>query len=135
MTDWERDGTNWSVSIDEGTNRLYLALTGHVDESQAEAAADATIEGAKRLDEDFDMINDLSEFQPGDPAAMEHIERGKKGIASNGVAAVVRVMAESTTGQMQFDRAGEDAESYQLARADSVEKAEKLLDDRRKQEA
>jgi hypothetical protein len=36
---------------------------------------------------------------------------------------------------MQFDRAGEDAESYQLAMADSVEKAEKLLDDRRKQEA
>ena len=135
MADWQRDGRNWSVTIDEGKNRLWLALTGHIDESEAEAAADATIEGARRLDDGFDMINDLSEFQPGDPAAMEHIERGKKGIARNGVAAVVRVMAESTTGQMQFDRAGEDAESYQLAMADSVEKAEKLLDDRRKQEA
>jgi hypothetical protein len=66
---------------------------------------------------------------------MKHIERGKKGIAENGVSAVVRVMAESTTGQMQFDRAGEDEENYQLAMADSQEKAEKLLDKRRKQEA
>jgi hypothetical protein len=135
MSDWQRNGTNWAVSIDESKNRLYLELAGHIDEAQAEAAADATIEGAERLDDGFDLINDLSDFQPGDPEAMKHIERGKKGIAQNGVSAVVRVMAESTTGQMQFDRAGEDEESYQLAMADSREKAEKLLDKRREQEA
>jgi hypothetical protein len=135
MSDWQRNGTNWAVSIDESKNRLYLELAGHIDEAQAEAAADATIEGAERLDDGFDLINDLSDFQPGDPEAMKHIERGKKGIAKNGVSAVVRVMAESTTGQMQFDRAGEDEESYQLAMADSREKAEKLLDKRREQEA
>ena len=135
MVDWQRDGTNWSVSLDESKNRLYLTLAGHIDESGAAAAADATIEGAKRLEEGFDLITDLSDFQPSDPEAMKHIERGKKGIAKHGVSAVVRVMAESTTGQMQFDRAGEDEESYQLAMADSQEKAEKLLDERRKQEA
>lgn len=42
-------------------------------------------------------------------------------------------MAESTTGQMQFDRAGEDEESYRLAMADSVQKAEKHLVKRRQQ--
>jgi len=98
MSDCERDGTNWAVSTDVEANRLWLALTGHITEAGAEAGAeaatDATIEGAWRLDEDFDTINDLSEFQPGDPEAMEHIERGKSGIACNGVAAVVRVMAE-----------------------------------------
>jgi hypothetical protein len=40
---------------------------------------------------------------------------------------------ESTTGQMQFDRAGEDAEEYQLAKTDSIRKAEKLLDKRRQE--
>jgi len=135
MADWQRDGENWSVSIDASKNRLYLALTGHVGEAEAAAAADATIEGAERLDGGFDLVTDLSDFQPGDPEAMKHVERGRKGVAANGVSAAVRVTDESTTGQMQFDRAGEDAESYQLAMADSTEKAEKLLDERRKQEA
>jgi len=128
-----KSGESWKVGIDEAKNRLYLELDGHLSVSAAGDAADATIEAAERLDDGFDMINDISTFQPGDPEAMEHIERGKEGIAKNGVAAVVRVMAESTTGQMQFDRAGEDKESYQLAMADSREQAEKLLDRRRQQ--
>jgi hypothetical protein len=128
-----KSGESWEVDIDQGTNRLYLELDGYLESDAAAAAADATIEGAKKLDPGFDMINDLSNFQPSDEEAMDHIERGKKGIAKHDVAAVVRVMSESTTGQMQFDRAGEDEESYQLAMADSQEKAEKLLDKRREQ--
>jgi hypothetical protein len=126
-------GTNWDVTLDRDANRLYLTLDGFLDEDAAAAAADATIAGAKELDDGFELINDLSEFQPGDQAAMKHIERGKAGIAANGVDAVVRVVAESTTGQMQFDRAGEDKETYELAMADSVETAERLLDERRQQ--
>jgi len=125
-----KSGENWEVDIDREKNRLYLELEGYMEAADAGAAADATIEGAKTLDDGFDMVNDLSTFQPSDKEAMDHIERGKQGIAKNGVAAVVRVTAESTTGQMQFDRAGEDEESYQLAVADSPEKAEKLLDKR-----
>jgi hypothetical protein len=128
-----KSGDNWSVDIDESKQRAYLKLDGHLEPEEAAAAADATIEAAETLDDGWDLINDLSTFNPSDPEAMKHIERGKQGIAKNGVAAVVRVMAESTTGQMQFDRAGEDKESYQLAMADSVEKAEKLLDKRRQE--
>ena len=130
-----KSGTNWEVDIDRGKNRLYLELDGFLDSDSAGAAANATIEGAEELDEGFDMINDLSNFQPSDTAAMDHIERGKRGIAKHGVAAVVRVTSESTTGQMQFDRAGEDEESYQLAMADSQSNAEKLLDKRREEHA
>lgn len=125
-----RSGENWEVDADHEKNRLYLELDGFLDSDAAGDAADATIAGAEALDEGFDMVTDLSNFQPSDEEAMKHIERGKKGIAKHGVAAVVRVMSESTTGQMQFDRAGEDKESYQLAMADSQEKAEKLLDKR-----
>lgn len=128
-----KSGASWEVDIDREKNRLYLELDGFLEADAAGAAADATIEGAEMLDDGFDMVNDLSNFQPSDQEAMDHIERGKQGIAKNGVAAVVRVMSESTTGQMQFDRAGEDEESYQLAMADSTEKAEKLLDKRRQE--
>jgi hypothetical protein len=126
---------NWNVDIDESKNRLYLSLEGHLTVDEVEAAADAVIEAAERLDEGFDEVSDLRGFEPADPAAMDHIKRGKRGIAENGIAAVCRVVSDSTTGQMQFDRAGEDEEEYQLAKTDSVEKAEKLLDKRRKQEA
>jgi hypothetical protein len=47
------------------------------------------------------------------------------------MAAAVRVVSESTTGQMQFDRAGDSVEDYQLAKADTVEDAERLLEKRR----
>jgi hypothetical protein len=130
----QESGENWDVDADRGENRIYLTLDGYLDGESAQAAADATIAGAEALDSGFEMITDLSNFQPADTDAMEHIERGKRGIAEHGVAAVVRVTAESTTGQMQFDRAGEDEESYQVAMADSVATAEKLLD-KRTQEA
>ena len=72
-------------------------------------------------------------FQPTDEAALEEVERGKRGLAENGMAAAVRVTSESATGQMQWDRAGEDAEGYQVAKAGSIDHAEKLLDKRRQE--
>ncbi|WP_136718070.1 hypothetical protein [Halorientalis salina] len=121
----------WNVDTDEEKNRLYLSLDGHFEVEEVAEAADAVIEAAERLDPGFDEINDMSGFEPADQEAMDHIERGKRGITENGVAAVCRVVSESTTGQMQFDRAGEGEEDYQLAKTDSIEKAEKLLDARR----
>jgi hypothetical protein len=121
----------WNVETDEEKNRLYLSLDGHFEVEEVAEAADEVIAAAERLDPGFDEINDMSGFEPADQEAMDHIERGKRGITENGVAAVCRVVSESTTGQMQFDRAGEGEEAYQLAKTDSVEKAEKLLDARR----
>jgi len=126
---------NWTVDIDESKNRLYLSLEGHLTVDEVEAAADAVIEATEKLDEGFDEVSDLRGFEPADPAAMDHIKRGKRGIVENGVTAVCRVVSDSTTGQMQFDRAGEEEEEYQLAKTDSIEKAEKLLDERRTQKA
>jgi hypothetical protein len=124
---------HWNVDTDEEKNRLYLTLDGHLDLDEVEAAADAVIEAAEQLDPGFDEVNDMSGFEPADPEAVDHIQRGKRGIVENGVSAVCRVVSESTTGQMQFDRAGEGKEEYQLAKTDSVEKAEQLLDQRRQQ--
>jgi hypothetical protein len=125
----------WKVSTDESKNRLYLTLDGQLSLEEVETAADAVIEASAELEPGFDQVNDMSGFQPTDPEALEHIERGKRGIVENGVAATCRVVSESTTGQMQFDRAGEDQEEYALAKAESYEEAEKLLDKRRAQQS
>jgi hypothetical protein len=121
----------WEVRSDESKNRVYLTLGGQLSVEEAADAADAVIAESEGLDPGFDMINDMSTFQPTDEAVLEEIERGKRGIVQNGVVATVRVVAESTTGQMQFDRAGEENEEYAVAKAESVEQAEKLLDKRR----
>jgi hypothetical protein len=124
---------NWDVETDDTRNRIYLTLEGHLDVTETAAAADAVTGAAERLDPGFDIINDMSTFVPTSEEAMDHIERGKRALAENGQAAAVRVVSESTTGQMQFDRVGDGAESYQVAKAESMEDAETLLDKRRQE--
>lgn len=126
---------DWDMDVDEEMQRAYLTLDGHLEPEQHAEAADACERVAKSLDDGFDLINDMSTFKPGGEDAMEEIERGKTALAENGMAAAVRVTSESTTGQMQFDRAGDGAESYAVAKAESIEEAEALLDKRRAQEA
>lgn len=121
----------WNVEADTEKNRLYIELSGFLDAEESENSTDAVAEAVRELDEGFDVITDISEAQPGDTEAVENIKRGKEAVASHGAAAAVRIASESTstTGQMQFERAGD--EPYAVAMADSVEKAEKLLDQRR----
>ncbi|WP_336001723.1 hypothetical protein [Halorientalis halophila] len=121
---------HWDMEIDEANQRAYLTLAGDLDAEQHAAAADACERAAEKLDEGFDLINDMRTFKPGGEEAMRETERGKRALARGGMAAAVRVTSESTTGQMQFDRAGQGAEEYAVAKAESVEEAEKLLDSR-----
>ncbi|WP_246984514.1 hypothetical protein [Halorientalis marina] len=125
--------SHWDMEVDEEKQRAYLTLSGRMDAEQHAAAADACEEVAERLDDGFDLINDMSDLVPAEEEAMKHTERGKRALADGGMAAVVRVVSESPTGQMRFDRAGEDAEGYAVAKADSVEEAEQLLEKRRQQ--
>lgn len=118
----------YTVEADTDENRMYLELRGHMDEDLAEEATKEVMDAIDQLSPGFEVINDLSEFQPADSAALEHVQRGKQATADGGCAAAVRVQPESTTGQMQFERAEGDA--YPVAMAESVAQAEKLLDKR-----
>lgn len=119
----------WNVEADTDKNRLYIELSGYIEGEEAERSTDAVVEAAEQMDEGFDVVTDISTVQPGDTEAVENIERGKEAVAENGAAAAVRIQPESTTGQMQFERAGD--EPYAVAMAESVEQAEQLLDQRR----
>jgi hypothetical protein len=99
-----------------------------LDEETAHAAAEATIEGAQRLDPGFQMINDISTFKPVSQQATDAIDKGKAGIADQGVEAVVRIVGDSVVGKMQFDRVGDGDRSYHVATAENRAQAEEFLD-------
>ena len=122
---------DWNVRADESANRLYIDLSAHFDAEEAEEANEEVKEAAAKLDPGFEVITNLSGFVPGDQDAVKYIEEGKQIVRDEGAAAAVRVMGEgSTTGQMHFERVGEEEEEYAVAMADTVEQAEKLLDKR-----
>jgi hypothetical protein len=121
----------WNVDIDEENERVWLMIHGKMEVEEMAKLADQCEEAAETLPAGFDCVNDMATFVPSSDAVMEEIQRGKRVLAEGGMGAAVRVVSESTTGQMQFDRAGSDEESYALAKAESVEGAEKLLDKRR----
>ncbi|SEN00598.1 hypothetical protein SAMN05216388_1001134 [Halorientalis persicus] len=116
------------VEVDTGANRLYIRLAGHMEDDEAEAAAGEVEAGVDELDPGFDIVNDLREFKPTSGEAVTYVEEAKTYAAEAGCAAVVRIEPESPTGKMQFERA--EGEDYDIAVAESVEAAERLLDQR-----
>lgn len=125
---------DWNVDVDHDKNRLFIDLGGHMAVEEAEESTEEVIAGAEALDPGFDIVTNLEGFMPGDQEAVEYIEEGKRAMREHGASAAVRVMPDSATAQMHFERVGEDEEGYPVAVANSVEQAEKLLDQRREEQ-
>jgi hypothetical protein len=123
---------SWNVEVDEEANRLYIDLNGALGE-EGKHSTQAVVDGAERLEPGFDIITDIRGYRPS--GNEETLERGKKAMRDNGASAAVRVMPESATASLHFERVGEEAEAYPVAQAESVAEAERLLDERRKQQA
>jgi hypothetical protein len=121
--------SDYDVRTDRSANRLYLRLEGHMDEAQTKRAADAVIDAMADLEPGWEMVNDISDFKPATQDATAHIERGKQAAAENDVGAIVRIV-DNVTGKLQFNRVGKDVQSYEVTEAESVEEAERLLDER-----
>jgi hypothetical protein len=120
----------WEIEVDEDENRMFFRLAGYFEDDDSEESFEDFLEAIERVDEGFELIMDISEFQPGSTAAAETLEKGKRVLSENGLAASVRIVPESTTAQMQFERTGEGEEAYQVAYAESAEQAAELLDKR-----
>jgi hypothetical protein len=67
----------YDIEADRRENRLYLDLTGRLDEQTLAVAADAAVEAGQQLDEGFDIVNDLSGFRPPSPEAATAIKRAQ----------------------------------------------------------
>jgi hypothetical protein len=107
---------------------IYMTLDGQLGEELANEVVEEVAPLVERASEDFYLINDISTFKPLSQDAVEAIERGKQVMADGGVTAAVRVTGESVVGSMQFERVGGDT-SYQVAKAETVEDAEDLLEE------
>jgi len=116
--------------VDRAANRLYLVQYGRYDDETARSFLSALEAGVAELSPGFDVVNDVREFQPLEQQKTEYIERGKETVAEGGVTALVRVV-DSTVTKLQFDRAGDGDDAYQVGHAETVREAEAMLDDLR----
>ena len=120
----------YDVEADSRANRLYLTLSGKLDAETLDDAAAETVEAAEQLDEGFDILNDLSGFRPVSPEAAEAIKEAQAELVELGVDRVVRVVDDETSPVVvnAFERRSKEV-GYSGETADSVEEAERLLDE------
>lgn len=125
---------SYDVTADEEKNRLYITLEGMLDESLAEEVLADVDAATEKLEPGYDTVNDISEFKPVSQEAVDAIEEGKQLNTERGNQATVRVTGESVIGEMQWERHGTEAEGFHVATAESVEEADRLLDEYRERD-
>lgn len=121
---------DWSYDVDEANNRLYIDLSGEFNVDEAKQSTARLREVLPALEPGFEVITDIREIVPNDDEVLVYLAEGKELIDEHDPAAAVRVEADSAVAEMQFDRAGDEAEGYPVAKAESVEMAEELLEQR-----
>lgn len=125
----ENDDAGYEIRADATSNTLYITLSGTLTAEEIQDAADETITAAKRLDEGFAVINDISEFRPPSPEAAKPIKEAQAELVELGVGDVVRVVADETSAVTEnaFQRRSRQA-GYDGKTAHTVEAAEQQLD-------
>jgi hypothetical protein len=117
----------YDLRIDLAKNRLYLTLTGLMDDEETRIAADACIEAFKKLKPGFGVVNDISAFRPLTKAGVAHVQRAGEVAVKLGITASVRVTGVSPTAHQQFERAAKSG-GMTTYTARNVAEAEALLD-------
>lgn len=121
----ETDGGTFTVEVDRETSVLYVDLSGRVGADEIDEAATAVLDAAEQLGERFNLITDLSGFQPPSPTAVASIGRTQRTLVRLGLDRVVRVVDETTSTPVEnaFERrsrevgyAGESVSSVAAAR-------------------
>ena len=125
----ENTDASYEIRADSSSNTLYLEFTGTLTADEMGTAAEETIETAERLDEGFQIINDISEFTPPSPEAAKPIKEAQVKLHEMGVGDVVRVVAEETSSVTEnaFQRRSRQA-GYDGKTATTVAEAERKLE-------
>ena len=116
--------------IDIDQNRLYITLIGRISLEESKQAAIQVIADLKGLKSGFDVVTDISEFEPVTQKEVDVIIQVHKILIESGVNRIARVVGseiKATVGKIQFERASKlskiVAENF-----DSVENADRYLD-------
>jgi len=120
----------YEISANQRANRLQIEIAGNVSAADIDDAAKVAVDAARKLDDGFDVITDISGFRPPSPEAAKPIKRAQKQLVEMGVDRVVRVADEDTSQVVvnAFERRSRDV-GYSGETASTVEEAERLLAD------
>lgn len=119
---------SYDIDADRPTNRLYLTLTGTLDEERIREAAEEAVEAAESLESGFDIVNDISRFRPPSPEAAKPIKEAQGKLLEMGVERVVRVVDDETSAVVEnaFSRRSQQV-GYEAMTATTVDEAERKL--------
>ena len=120
--------SNYNIRADLSKNRLYMSISGFMDDDLVTQVVDKVIAEAKKLKPGFAVINDISTFKPATPKGAEEIKRAQLFVKENGVGRVIRVTGQDGIAAMQFSRISKTTTGYEADQVTTVEDAEKLLD-------
>ena len=119
----------YQIKADIDQNRLYITLEGRIDSKESKQAASQVMANMKKLKPGFDVITDISEFEPATQKEVDVLMQVQKALIDSGVNRIVRVVGnkiKATVGKIQFDRASKltnvDAKNFDL-----IEDAEHYL--------
>lgn len=111
-------------------NRLYVTLKGRIASKESKQAASQVIADLKKLNPGFDVVTDISEFEPATKKEVDMLIKVHKVLIESGVDRIARVIGseiKATVGKIQFERASKltkvVAENF-----DSVADADRYLD-------
>lgn len=118
---------SYNVWVDSAKNRLYLVLKGSIPDDMAKAAADKTIEEAKKLQPGFFVVNDISEMQPAGLKGAAEIKRAQAFLGYLGVKRIIRIVPQTDAiVKKQFETPIQGIPAANTA--SSIEEADDILD-------
>lgn len=115
---------------DQDRNRLYVTLKGRPTAKDIERAAEQVFEDMKTLKPGFDVITDISEFEPVTQSEAEILVQIHQRLVDLEVGRIVRIAGQSlksVVGKVQFDRTSRRT-NINAQYFGSVEEAESFLD-------
>jgi len=116
----------FSVTAAVEKNRLYINLSGHLDEEEQRAASLAIISEAGKLKPGFDLVTDISSLRPTDEAGLKQLARVQEFLRDHGLRRAIRITG-IVLSEIQMERTGREV-GYISLTAVSLEEAERILD-------
>ena len=117
----------FSITSDQARNRLYITLAGYLDGPERQAAMKALIAEAAGLAEGFGVVTDISALHASNEEGFKDLLRVKAALKLKGAGPIIRVVGIPLS-RIQFERITE-AGGYQAEEADSLEAADRRLDE------
>jgi hypothetical protein len=115
------------IHVDVGKNRLFIRISGRLEEAEAPGVGDSILREMERLRPGFALISDLTDAEPLGPVGVEQIKRLITASRERKVGKTVRIVGRSAQTALQFARTSKEYQ-HEPYLAFSREEAERLLD-------